>query len=166
MTKKYVCCLPYLSKHTSYDCDFWYIYVKWWHLQMIFSFFQNLVRGLNGKKMAQNDKNCLSHSVSQEPYLIWLWFLVHMCKMVTSPDAFFIFSESWFGGLLGGWGGWVNGKNDKKYVWLTLYLWNRTSYDCGFSLTCVKWWFLQQFFKILIFWVFRGGECKRAKNDP
>ena len=33
--------------------DFWYTCVKWWHLQVLLSFF------------------CLSHSVSQEPYLIY-----------------------------------------------------------------------------------------------
>ena len=33
--------------------DFWYTCVKWWHLQVFLSFF------------------CLSHSVSQEPYLIY-----------------------------------------------------------------------------------------------
>ena len=37
--------------------------------------------------MAQNDKNvCLSHSISQEAYIIWLWFLIPICKMMTSPD--------------------------------------------------------------------------------
>ena len=42
--------------------------------------------------MAQNDKKiCLSHSVFQERYLIWLWFLVHMCKMMISPAIFFFF---------------------------------------------------------------------------
>ena len=50
-----------------------------------------------GQKVAQNDKIfCLSHSASQEPYIIWLWFLVHMCKI------FFIFSEVWFLRFLGG----------------------------------------------------------------
>ena len=24
-----------------YDCDFWYTCIKWWHLQMLFSFLQN-----------------------------------------------------------------------------------------------------------------------------
>ena len=33
-----------------------------------------VVRGLKGQKMTQSDKKfCLSHSVSQEPYIIWLW---------------------------------------------------------------------------------------------
>ena len=95
--KKYVCHTPYLRKHTSYDYDFCYTSVKWWHLQMVCSFFQILifcvVRGVKSQKMAQNEKKfCLSHSISQEPYIIWLWFLVHI----------FIFSKFWFFRFLGG----------------------------------------------------------------
>ena len=63
--------------------------------------------------MAQNEgKICLSISISHEEakvhdfwyfLVIWLWFLVHKCKMMASrPDAFFIFSKFWFSGLLGG----------------------------------------------------------------
>ena len=29
---------------------------------------------------------------------------------------------------------------------LTPYLWNCSSYDCGFWYICVNWWYLQQFF--------------------
>ena len=36
-------------------------------------------------------------------------------------------------------------QNEKKSC-LTSYLRNCTSYDCGFWYTCVKWWYLQQFF--------------------
>ena len=36
-------------------------------------------------------KKILSHSVSQELNLIWLWLLVHMCKMMISPAFFFFF---------------------------------------------------------------------------
>ena len=43
------------------------------------------------QKMTQNNKRNLSHSVSQEQYLIWLWFLIHMCKMMISPVFFFFF---------------------------------------------------------------------------
>ena len=34
-------CLSYSisRKHTSYDCGFWFTFVKWWHLQMLFLFF-------------------------------------------------------------------------------------------------------------------------------
>ena len=31
----------HLRNHTSYDRYFWCACVKWWHLQMLFSFFQN-----------------------------------------------------------------------------------------------------------------------------
>ena len=55
--------------------------------------------GRKGQKMAQNDQKNLSHSISQELYLIWLWFLVHMCKMMISPAIFFIFSKVWFFGF-------------------------------------------------------------------
>ena len=63
----------------------------------IFFFFQNfdfLVHtGVKGQKMFQNDKKfCLLHSISQEPYLIWLLFMVQMCKMIISPGVFFNFS--------------------------------------------------------------------------
>ena len=33
--------LQYFRKHIPYDCDFWYTDIKWWHLHMIFSFYQN-----------------------------------------------------------------------------------------------------------------------------
>ena len=55
---------------------------------------------VKGQIIAQNDKLCLSHSISQEAYIIWLWFLVDMCKMMTCQDAFVIFSKFWFSVLL------------------------------------------------------------------
>ena len=38
----------------------------------------------------------LSHSVSQELFLIWLKFLVHMCKMSNCFSFFFNFSSNFF----------------------------------------------------------------------
>ena len=74
---------PYLSKHTSFDRVFCCTSLKWWHLQMLFSFLQNFsFLGCWGK---------CSHCISQELYVIWLWFLVHMCKMMISPAIFFHF---------------------------------------------------------------------------
>ena len=67
-----------------------------------------IVGGVKGQKMVQNDKTfCLSYSISQEPY-IWLWFLVHMCKIMESPAIFSFFKSLIFGGFLGG-------KRAKKY---------------------------------------------------
>ena len=36
-------------------------------------------------------------------------------------------------------------QNEKKFCF-TLYLRNCASYNCGFSYTCIKCWYLQQFF--------------------
>ena len=66
--------------------------------------------------MALNDKKlCLSHSIFQEAYIIWSWFLVHKCKMMTSLDSFFILSKFCFVGLLGGVEGQKMAQNEKKF---------------------------------------------------
>ena len=71
--------------------DVFLIFLKFWFSQLL------------GGKMAQNGKKfCLSHSVSQELYLIWLWFLLHFCKIMISPAIFFMFSKFWFFRFLGG----------------------------------------------------------------
>ena len=71
-----------------------------------FHFFKSLVfwvvkggggPGGKGQKMAQSEKKKL-HSVSQELYLIWLRFLLLMCKLI-SPATFFHFSKFWFLGF-------------------------------------------------------------------
>ena len=71
-----------------------------------FHFFKILifwvVRGVKGQKEVQNDKkSCPSHSISQEPYIIWPLFMVHICKMIISSNVFFIFSKFWFSGSFG-----------------------------------------------------------------
>ena len=99
-----VCHAPYLNNHTSYDL--WYkckmitspgiffIFSKFW--------FSGLLGGKRAKTVQNGKKFCLSHSISQEWYIIWLSFMVHKCKMIMSPGIFFIFSKFWFSGLLGG----------------------------------------------------------------
>ena len=48
----------------------------------------------------------------------------------------------------------------------TPYLRNRTSCDHNFWYTCVKWWYLQGFFLILIFWAVRGLKGQKvAENE-
>ena len=43
-----------------------------------------------------------SCTISQKSYIIWSYFLVHMCKVMISPGFFFIFSKFRFFALLGG----------------------------------------------------------------
>ena len=63
-------------------------------MRNFFHFFKILIfwihRGIKGQKMGQNGKKlCLLCSISQEPHIIWLSFMVQMCKMVISPGVFF-----------------------------------------------------------------------------
>ena len=65
---------------------------------LIFSKFwcSGILWGWKGKKRSKMTKKiCLLHCVSQEPYIIWLLFMVHICKMMSS-SAFFIFSKFYF----------------------------------------------------------------------
>ena len=87
MTKKIVHCTPYLRNHTSYDCHFWY------HCQVCFHFFKILIlwvhREVKGQKTVQNNKKFyLPCPIPQESCIIWLSFMVQMCKII-SPGAFF-----------------------------------------------------------------------------
>ena len=94
--------------------------------------FFRVVMRLIRQKMAQNDKKfCLSHSLSQEPYIIWLWFLVHMCKMMISAANFFILQNFYFWSFLGG----KRAKNDLKWasICFALYLRNCRSYYQDFD---------------------------------
>ena len=48
---------------------------------------------VKGQKITQNEKQQLhpSHAISQKQYSIWSNFLVHLCKMMISPEFFFFF---------------------------------------------------------------------------
>ena len=84
---------PYLRNSIAYDHDFWCTCVKWWYLQVLFlQVFKILifwvVSGVKGQKTVQNDKKiCPSFLISQEPYITWLPFMVHMCKMIISKKT-------------------------------------------------------------------------------
>ena len=77
-----------------------------------FQFFNILifqvVRELKWEKTVQNDKKfCPSCFIYQEPYIIWLSFMVHMCKMIISPDLFHFYKILIF---------WVRGVKRQKIV--------------------------------------------------
>ena len=89
-----------------------------------FSFFQNFDfpgcwKGKKGKKISPKWQKILFVTlVSQEPYIMWLSFMVHMCKMLISWDVFFIFEKFFWVARRWG-GGRVKGQkmvqNDKKF---------------------------------------------------
>ena len=112
MRKNSVYCAPYLRNHTSYDFHWWYSgendnakISKFWFFGLL---------GGSKAKIAQNENKLFPlHCISLEPFIIWLCFLLHNFKMMTSPDAFFILSKFWFSGLLGGGG--KRAKNSPKW---------------------------------------------------
>ena len=57
----------------------------------VFIFFKILilwvVRRVKGQKMAQ------IYFISQQPCIIWSWFMVHVCKRMVSPCIFYIFNK-------------------------------------------------------------------------
>ena len=113
---------------------------------LVFHFFKILIfwdfRRIKGQKMVLNDKKfCPSCHISHEPYILWLPFMVHMCKndILISPGVFFIFSKFWFYWLLGGENGKKWFKMTKKSVCHAQYLRNHTLYDCHLWCTSVKW---------------------------
>ena len=108
-----------------------------------FHFFETLilriVSGVKGQKLTQNDKRfCPSRSISQEPYIIWLPFMVLMCKMIISPGVFFNFSKFWFSGSSRWWKGKKWSKMTKHFVCRILCFRNHTSNDLYLWYTCVK----------------------------
>ena len=109
-----------------------------------FQFFKILifgvVRRVKVQKMVQNDKKfCLSRIISQEPYIIWLSFMVHMHKMIISPSLCFIFSKFWFSGSIGELKGKKWSRMTENVVCRAPYLRNHTSCDCHLWCKFVKW---------------------------
>ena len=123
--------------------------------------------------MVQNDKKfCLSCSIYLESYIIWLCFMVQMCKMIISPGVFFNF-KIFILRVIRGLKGQKVAQNDKNSVCRTLYFKNHISYDLHLWYTCMyksiislglfliffsKFWFLGSLEK--------GRGRKWAKNGP
>ena len=113
MTKNSVHCTPYLRNYRSFDCHLSCTCIKW-YLQGFFHFFKiiifRFVSGVKGQKIDRNDKKlCPSCSIFQEPYIIWLSFMVHMCKIIISPGVFSFFQKFDLSG--------VKGKKKKTLIW-------------------------------------------------
>ena len=114
--RKLICRAPYIRNHTSYQL--WYTSVKWWHLQaccfhLVFQIFIfKVFREVKGQKMVQNDKKLWLSCWYLKNHTLWLWFMVHVCKMIISASRHFShFPKFWLCWLseVGG-----RAKNDPK----------------------------------------------------
>ena len=124
-----------LKNHISYNFTFKY------YVAILFQ--QFMKRPKNGPKWEKN----LSHSISQEPYIIWFSFLVVICK-----------------GLLGC----KRAKNSQKWQKIlcrTPYHRNLTSYDHHLRYKSVKYIF-RIFFFFSKFWFFMLLGGSKGKNGP
>ena len=91
----------FLINYISNDCDFLDVGVKWWYIQVFFSFSKNF--DFLGQKLGKMHKrpkmtgNAI-HIIFCELNNMWLWFLVHWCKRTIFSDIFFIFQKFWLFG--------------------------------------------------------------------
>ena len=154
------------QNHMSYDLHLWCTCVKGNISRFCKHFSQILIfrvsSRVKGQKMTQNDRKlCLSSYITQEAYIVCSWFWVHICKMMTSPDAFFIFSKFWFARLLGG----ERAKIGPKWQKILCHSVCQEWYPMWF-------WFLMHMCKMIspaIFFIFSKFwflRSLRAKNDP
>ena len=127
-----------------------------WFFFFFFSFFQNFnFLGCKGAKNSPKWQKIMSAALHISGIIrSWFWFLVHMCKMITSPGTFFIFSF-YFPGC---WGDKMQklAQMTKHFVPLTPYLrtWLRFLVHMCKMMIFPELFF--HFFKILIFGVFIG----------
>ena len=102
---------------------------------------------------------CLLCSMSQEPSIMWLLFMVQMCKMIICPGVFFNFKT------VRGLKGQKMAQSEKISACRTLYFKNYISYDLHSWYICMYKriispgiFFLFFFlFKILLFGIIKGG---------
>ena len=88
----YICYMPYLRNSVAYDHDFRYfckMIISPGVSSFVFNFHFLGCYGVKGQKMVQNDKTfCRPCSISQESYIIWLSFMIHIYRMTRSPGFF------------------------------------------------------------------------------
>ena len=95
----------------------------------------------------------LSCTISQEPYIIKLKFLVHLCKMMIPPGVFFLI-QIFISRDVRAVKGQKIVQNEKLQLHpsCTIYLRNSIAYHHDFWYICVKWWYLQVLFSF--YWDF------------
>ena len=107
----------FLRNYTSNDCDFWDAGVKWWYIQVFFSFLKKFF-GLKWPKMTCNGIYIIFCKLN----IIWLWFLVRWCEMMI------------FWAKKGGKG------KEGPVLMCASFLRNYKSYQYDFWYTHVEWW--------------------------
>ena len=121
------------------------------------------------QKIIQWDKHSLLHIIAQEPYIIWLSFVVDKCKIIISSGILFLFFQNLdFSGCYEG----QRAKNGPNWQNLSVVPWclrDHTSHDLHLRAHAYKGNISRiflYFFQILIFgfnnWVKRQ---KMAQND-
>ena len=132
--------------------------------ECFFHFFKSLIfwvvrggkRAKNNPKWQKKSVCCTWYLKNHKPYIIWLSFVVHKCKIIISPGVFFYFSRFLFFVLLGGSKG-KKWQNDIKLCpqetisgtvshCCTPYLSKHTSFDRVFCWASLNWWHLQKLF--------------------
>ena len=142
---------------------------------VFFHFFKILifcVRCVKGRKMVQNDKKIwLSHSKSQEPQIISLSFMVHICKIIISPGFCFCFSFFQFFKILNFWV--ISGVKGQKQSQMTKHFVSRAPYlrdhpyDFHIWCLCVKMIISPGVFRLFQNFDFLGCQVgERVKSGP
>ena len=114
-------------------------------------------------------KNCPSCFISQEPYIIWMSFMVHLCKMIISPGVFFIFFKIMIFSVVRRVKGQKMNQNDKKFypsclisqepciIWMSFMV-----HLCKMIISRGVFFI---FFKIMIFWVIRWVKGQKMNQN-
>ena len=142
---------------------------------VFFSYFKNFnflgTYGVKGQTTVQNDKNiCLLHSISQEPNIIWLSFMVQMCEMIISWSVFFNVKILLFQVVRGAERAKNGPKMTKISVCCTLNFRNHIPYDLHLWCTCMYERIISagifSFFSKFWFSGSLGGSVKKGKKWP
>ena len=102
-------------------------------------------------------KNYVSRSISQEPYIILLSFMMQMYKMIISAGVFFNF-EILISQVVRGLKGQQMAQNDKIFLSVPPYI-SGTIYHMIFiydTHLCIKGQYLQAFFSFFFFFFFQN----------
>ena len=146
-----------------------------------FIFFKILIFWVvKGKKTVQNDKKFFPlHSMSQEQYIIWLSFMIHVCKMIISSGVFLYFHNLIFW-VHRGVKGQKTVQNDKKFcllhsisqkryiIWLSfmVQMWKMTiSPGAGFKLAGRNSQFVKGFGSLQMNFCIFSKNCESLKSD-